>query len=138
MRWITTNHHRRETSLFSLSEQFARAVVRDTRVCSLCIYIYLFKLRAKERQRVSARANKSDARRKLQNDDALLHSELFPGQTTGKDSRDEIIDLMIISPGKEDDDAPPSAAATADDDDALSLQATERRGGGGKDEEDES
>ena len=129
---------KRDFSL-SLSEQFARAVVRDTRVCSLSMYIYLFKLRAKERQRVSARANKSDARRKTserRRTSPLL--ELFPGQTTGKDSRDEIIDLMIISPGKEDDDAPPSAAATADDDDALSLQATERRGGGGKDEEDES
>ena len=113
---------KRDFSL-SLSEQFARAVVRDTRVCSLSLYIYLFKLRAKERQRVSARANKSDARRKTserRRTSPLL--ELFPGQTTGKDSRDEIIDLMIISPGKEDDDAPPSAAATADDDDALSCK----------------
>ena len=113
---------KRDFSL-SLSLNNSRALLFAILASALYVYIYTSSNCAQKRDNASARERTKvtrDIGKCLQNDDALL-LELFPGQT-GKDSRDEIIDLMIISPGKEDDDAPPSAAATADDDDALSCK----------------
>ena len=96
----------------SLSEQFARAVVRDTRVCSLSVYICIPLQTARKRETTRQRVERTKVTRDIgkssQSDDALLSALSLDFSGASNTTRS-----TMISP--KEDDAPPSAA-TADDD----------------------